>query len=181
MKLLRTTAAAVSALSLLLEAPGLAHADPPPEAVQKLPPLPGIDPPPQGSHAPVKIPHDSRPDGATLMLISALAIAGGVVLVVYGYEQGVSSVPCPYCAADVGSEVGGAILGGFGLAGLITGIVIYASHEDPTEKQLASPVLPPLLLPRADTAWLRSPVWRDSAREAPAAPAAAVTLFSRSF
>ena len=177
MRLLRSTVSTVTALALFIHAAGLAQADPPREAVWTPPELPGISPPPQGRPTPAPT-GDSRPDGVTLMALGTLAIAGGVILIVYGYEQGVSTVPCSYCAADLGAEVGGVTLGAAGIAGVIIGAVLFGGSSSPHAKA-SSDLLLPKTLARPNDAWLRAPVWQDSTRNGPARMG--MSLFSRSF
>jgi hypothetical protein len=186
MKLLRPTVCAVTAFALLIRSPGLAHADPPEEPVRALPPLPGIDPPPQGRTPPAPRTGDTRGDGVTAMVMGTLAIGGGVVLIIYGYDQGVSAVPCSYCSADLGAEVGGVALATAGVVGVILGAVLFAGSGDAPAKKSAEWVLPKPLLPavpeRADTAWVRAPMWREAGRDAVTGVArVGVPIFSHSF
>jgi len=147
----------------------------------------------------------SRPFGITaspgqhvVLTISAGskgAFAGGIALVgAGGAAAGIGLVVLTFAALECGDgesfqchegvspnsslEIAGAVVMLAGVGMLIAGAVLGASAKT-TETQTMAALAPK---ERPDTAWLRAPMWRDTARDTPGMPRAmGFPLFAESF
>jgi hypothetical protein len=187
MKLLRPTLSAVTALAFLLQTPGIANAQEAPR------PLPGITPqalePPAVPSGP-SASRDGRSDGLTLIILGAVGLGAGLAMTFYGFSQTQSSI-CPTCNGNTDAEVAGIGLSTVGVFGMVVGIVVMANagtrHETKTSYVLPVPTLAPMGTTatgeRAETAWVRAPMWSEAGRDAAVGGPmkGGVTLFAQSF
>jgi hypothetical protein len=117
--------------------------------------------------------------GGGLVVVGALMMAGGIVLVFYSFGDQLAGCGAGTCGVG---EAGGAALLVAGGGALVGGVLLMRFRGHTRQTQTVSDFLLPKVQERPDTAWLRSPVWRDSAKAGvTGSPRVGIPLFSRTF
>jgi hypothetical protein len=121
--------------------------------------------------------------GIALSSVGAAAFGLGLVVLLIGAigtctEEDDFGV-CDATTPNNGLETTGVVITLAGVGMMIGGIVLVASNSRTRETQSLSAFAP---LPRPDTAWLRTPMWKDLARDSAGEPKAmTLPVFTRSF
>jgi hypothetical protein len=124
--------------------------------------------------------------GLALTSVGSATIVVGLVVLVFGAFAGPCQATdefgdCLQTTGDSGVETAGGVIALVGAGILVAGIVIWASNLRTTESQTVTELMPKAPV-RAETSWLRAPIWHDSVHEASgSAKAMGFPLFSRSF
>jgi hypothetical protein len=129
-----------------------------------------------GQHVVLRVSGGSRgafAGGIVLSSVGAAAIGVGLVVLLFGAIGTCTGTDefgdCTATQSNTGLETAGAIITLAGVGLVIGGIILTVSNARSHETQLVSELFraPP---PRPETAWLRAPVWHDTAKDPAASP-----------